>query len=166
MYRHFLLGGRGSCYLSPELLESLRLKQLQPRHEPAKSDIFALGLICVQLATLCNANLLYDLENFSFKNDRLLILLDLIRQTHSAALAELLSSMCAVDESLRPELPTIREFLSPYASDFEKHRLKIISKTMQVSKYLLPEDIHDHSSTTQARAPESVTDRVFSSRTP
>lgn len=59
-YRNFLLGGKGSCYLSPDLLISLKQRELNPEHNPRLSDIFALGMICLEMCTLSNINTCYN----------------------------------------------------------------------------------------------------------
>ncbi|CAD8049296.1 unnamed protein product [Paramecium sonneborni] len=43
---------QGQALLSPELIEQLRLKNINPVHDPSKSDIFSLGMTLLEFMTL------------------------------------------------------------------------------------------------------------------
>lgn len=70
-YRHFLLGGKGNCYLSPDLLTNLKQRDMHPDHNPRLSDIFALGMICLEMATLTDINMCYNFTEFCLNYERI-----------------------------------------------------------------------------------------------
>ena len=51
-------------YLSPALLEGLSERQLYPYHNADKSNVFALGIIIVELALLESCRPCYNLASF------------------------------------------------------------------------------------------------------
>ncbi|CAD8050470.1 unnamed protein product [Paramecium sonneborni] len=47
-----VLNKQGLALLSPELIEQLKLKNINPVHDPSKSDIFSLGMTMLEFMTL------------------------------------------------------------------------------------------------------------------
>ncbi|CAD8133726.1 unnamed protein product [Paramecium octaurelia] len=47
-----VLNKQGQALLSPELIEQLRLNNINPVHNPSKSDVFSLGMTMLELMTL------------------------------------------------------------------------------------------------------------------
>lgn len=62
VYISFMTGGSGSCYLSPKLIKSLKKRQLKPDHDSLKSHVYSLGMICLQMANLCEINDCYNFD--------------------------------------------------------------------------------------------------------
>ena len=51
-YFRSLLGNNTECYLSPKLVTALGKKEMNPKHNSYKSDIYSLGMILLKAATL------------------------------------------------------------------------------------------------------------------
>lgn len=77
------MGGKGTCYLAPELLTSLKKRQTNPELEFQACDIFSLGMICLEMATLTNVNNCYNFKNFQVNYDTLDKVLEEVKYTHS-----------------------------------------------------------------------------------
>ena len=67
VYISFMRGGSRDCYLSPKLMKALKKRDLNPDHDPLKSNVFSLGMICLQMANLCEINDCYDFESIEIK---------------------------------------------------------------------------------------------------
>ena len=44
-------------------MKALKKRDLNPDHDPLKSNVFSLGMICLQMANLCEINDCYDFES-------------------------------------------------------------------------------------------------------
>ena len=47
----------------------LRKKAMKPKHDSFKSDVYSMGMLLLQAATLKNVNDCYDRKRFCIRND-------------------------------------------------------------------------------------------------
>ena len=62
--------------LAPEQLASLKNLDHETRFDQFKADLFAIGLIIVELITLDHAKFYYNYEAMEFKSDKIQFILD------------------------------------------------------------------------------------------
>lgn len=59
-YLKMVYEGNYTTALSPQLLESLRSRELKPKHDPIKSDVFSIGITMLCACTNHHINEFYD----------------------------------------------------------------------------------------------------------
>lgn len=89
-------------YISPQLFCALAKGKPRVRYNPYKNEIFALGLLLLEIGLLCSIQQIYDFEKKSFDKYVFLLLLDNFMEIYGAndLLRELLIKMLEFDESL------------------------------------------------------------------
>ena len=89
-------------YLSPNLLKALTRQEVNPKHQPDKSDIFSLGMTLLNAATLSDCNEFYDWEKKTINEKELNECVSSLRNAYSPELLRVLESALKFDESHRP----------------------------------------------------------------
>ncbi|CAK91062.1 unnamed protein product (macronuclear) [Paramecium tetraurelia] len=108
-------------YLSPELLKELRAKNPQPNVDLVKSDVFALGLTLLELASLSSCEQYYDWISKEVHIDRIIKANDqLIQKGYSTLFTNLIYQMISEAES-RPRFTDLKEVLSNFENDINNH---------------------------------------------
>lgn len=78
--------------------------ELHTKFDQFKADMFAIGLVMVELITLDNAKFYYNYQTLEFKADKIHFLLDnLAGNRYSEALINIVKSMLEMDPKNRPE---------------------------------------------------------------
>jgi len=89
--------------LSPQLFRGLLHRNLHPSYNQHKNDIFSLGMVALEMASLVNVQTCYDFDNntinFNLVNDYL----TLVEKNYSNSLHYLIKSMLEPEEENRPE---------------------------------------------------------------
>jgi len=104
---------RGCSYLSPRELAGLKTKENTPQHSPELSDVFAVGLIALEMATMEELTSLHDYRHFRIDPVELRRLLDKAAQRYSEPFVKLLRSMLEIEEVRRVNLNVLIDHLSP-----------------------------------------------------
>lgn len=104
-YQRFLLGIEQPWYFSPEQLACLSHRERFPQYDVSKSEVFVLGLIALEAATLTAPSSLYNFEEFSISVPLLREQLEQVEVRYSEALAKTLAQMLATDAGSRPSVP-------------------------------------------------------------
>lgn len=60
-----------TIFLSPIQFKALGQKEFRPAHQPAKTDLFNLGITLLTCATLKKTDDIYDFNSFEIKQDKL-----------------------------------------------------------------------------------------------
>jgi serine/threonine protein kinase len=100
-------------YLSPELMGCLKMRQFQPKiPSQPKSDLFSLGLCCLEAALEESVSSIYDYESIEISKIRLQDYLEKLqalknRQPFSETFLSLLRSMLEFDETQRINLQDV-----------------------------------------------------------
>jgi len=92
------------CYLSPRLFEALGRQSLKANHFLYKSEVWAIGLIMLQAATLDQGPThgLYDWKLFRVDEAKLEEKLALVNPGYSKKFRDMLSYHLILDEKKRP----------------------------------------------------------------
>lgn len=104
---------RSCTYLSPKEMTALKTKELAPHHQPELSDVFAIGLVALEMATMEDLNGLHDCRNFLVDAVELKRLLDKVAHRYSQSFVKLLRSMLELEEDKRINFNLLIDQLSP-----------------------------------------------------
>ena len=116
-----------NIYLSPDLIKSLGKDLMQPLHNPYKSDIFTLGMIVLQMATLENCDDCYDFSNFSLKYDEINKKLGSLKNKYGDKLYFFVKGMLIDDEKERPDYEDLLKMLDGSYEMQKDFRIKEVS---------------------------------------
>ena len=61
----------GDVYISPEAFTELKHRNLQPNYDRKKADVFSLGLVLLEAATLQDIQVIYNFQKFEIDNHEL-----------------------------------------------------------------------------------------------
>ncbi|KRX00003.1 Protein kinase-like domain [Pseudocohnilembus persalinus] len=108
-----------AVYLSPQQFEALGQQQINPDLDQEKAQIFALGIIGLQVALLEETNSCYNFQDYSIQHDVVQAKLQQIADRYSEQLAHILISFLETDVSTRATFQEGLEQLSqhPQAKD-------------------------------------------------
>ena len=86
------MGNEYECYLSPELFKALSHRTRQMTFiEKDKSDIFSLGITCLEMAVLQNIQDLYDFDTFTIDIILLNKYLEYLKNNYSKSIYSLIT---------------------------------------------------------------------------
>lgn len=88
-------------YLSPQLVTALSQGNENPKVDFEKADIFALGLMIVEMIFQEKLDEIYDYENFNIYLNPLLEKITMIKENFGEEFAQVLISMLEIDEANR-----------------------------------------------------------------
>ena len=60
-----------SCYLSPQLFLKLKKREIRPKVNPYKSDVFSMGMVILQAVSLRDVNNCYNFKNGTMHHDEI-----------------------------------------------------------------------------------------------
>mmetsp|Transcript_37162 Transcript_37162/g.43390 ORF Transcript_37162/g.43390 Transcript_37162/m.43390 type:complete len:439 (+) Transcript_37162:49-1365(+) len=106
--------GSAQCLLSPELLQAAAKKDIHPKVDVNKSDVYSLGLCLLAAATLEKSEDLYDYDSLKFDNNLLKERIELLRERYSGFTADFITSMLEEDPNARPSFSDLNSKLLPY----------------------------------------------------
>ena len=109
-------------FLSPQQLKSLQKKEPNPRGDQFKNDIFSLGVLMLEAATLLPSEFVYNWSKHTVNYAEINKSLQLIRQRHSEFLTNIIAEMLNEDENARPSFHDLNEILSPYEVNIREMR--------------------------------------------
>lgn len=104
-------------YLSPELLRALERRELKPKHDIQKSDVFSLGMTILQAATLANCDDLYDWDKNVLKTSELNERVASVGKNYSPELQKVVESMLSPEEGARPTVSDLLKTLPRRKND-------------------------------------------------
>jgi len=120
-YHNILGDSNEKGFLSPSLMEELKRKALNPRHNRVKSDVWAVGMIALYAGSLFNTRNLYNYQEKTMDFDKLVELIEGLRSLkYSAILRNIMVEMLQINETDRPDFQELREFLSKPVDELEK----------------------------------------------
>jgi len=96
---------------SPKLLDGLRQKAWNPKHNITKSDVFALGCILLECALCKNSDELFDFKEFKLAKAVLDERKSQIQMNFSEDFQNILFKMLVLDEGKRPDFMELAELL-------------------------------------------------------
>ncbi|CAK73287.1 unnamed protein product (macronuclear) [Paramecium tetraurelia] len=105
-------------YLSPKLIQSLN-DDMQPQHNPYKSDVYSLGMIMLHLSSAHNCEDCYDLQKMRVNHQQVQRRLLILESTFSSQYIQVLRTMLLLNEDQRPDFLELRsemQSMSPPAS--------------------------------------------------
>jgi len=132
-------GGDQSIFLSPVAFDAIKKKKDEPVEDKYKADVFSLGMLILECATLKPSSLIYDYNNFSINLTLLSNRLLEVKERYPKAFYNLLRDMLRLEEDQRPDFIRIKQklvqegrfeqfILSLEAVLFEKITCLLISK--------------------------------------
>ena len=98
-------------YFSPEKLKKIKKKNLAIFYDYQKSDVFSLGIVLLEIASLTNITDCYNLENLTINEKNINKLLFRVKSYYSEAIYLLLSKMLIIEEINRPNFEKLFSFL-------------------------------------------------------
>ena len=78
-----------------------------------KSEVFSLGMIALEAATLENVQECYDMDRFLLNQDKIEELLKKVKVSYSLTVYCLIKDMLTLDHNMRPDYRTILRSLAP-----------------------------------------------------
>ncbi|CAD8149752.1 unnamed protein product [Paramecium pentaurelia] len=125
-------------YLSPQLMQSLN-DEVQPQHNPYKSDVYSLGMTMLHLSTLNNCDDCYDIPKLKVLLQQVQRRLQQIETTFSSQYVSLLRKMLLLNEDQRPDFIQLKYELQASQSSqsqfYEEQQVIQIQKALQVQNY-------------------------------
>jgi hypothetical protein len=109
-------------FLSPQQLKSLQKKEPNPRGDQFKNDIFSLGVLMLEAATLLPSEFVYNWSKQTVNYAEINKSLQQIRLRHSEFLTNIIAEMLNEDENARPSFHDLNEILSPYEVNIREMR--------------------------------------------
>ncbi|CAD8155399.1 unnamed protein product [Paramecium octaurelia] len=126
------------CYLSPQLMQSLN-DEVQPQHNPYKSDVYSLGMTMLYLSTLDNCNDCYDIPKLRVVVQQVQRRLQQMETQFSSQYVSFLKRMLLLNEDQRPDFIQLKSELKASLSSqcYEEEQVIQIKKVpiVQVQAY-------------------------------
>ncbi|CAK75462.1 unnamed protein product (macronuclear) [Paramecium tetraurelia] len=124
------------CYLSPQLMQSLN-DEVQPQHNPYKSDVYSLGMTMLYLSTLNNCNDCYDIHKLRVIVQQVQRRLQQMETSFSSQYVFLLKRMLLLNEDQRPDFIQLKYELQASQSPQFYEEEQVIQKApiVQVQAY-------------------------------
>ncbi|CAD8122863.1 unnamed protein product [Paramecium sonneborni] len=101
-YNRFLSGFEEYCYLSPELFFQLGRKVFKPEYNKEKSEVFTIGLVCLELMLQEPIQQIYNLQEYQINQE-------ILNKMLSRANNKLISRMLSMKAEDRPNYLQIYE---------------------------------------------------------
>ena len=105
------------CYLSPLLMKSLQKQEIKPKHDPYKSDVFSLGMVLLNAATLQSCDRLYEWDNFTIDQREVDQRINALDNKYSESFQNLLNDMLNFNEDSRPDFILLNEKIQASAKN-------------------------------------------------
>ncbi|CAD8063264.1 unnamed protein product [Paramecium sonneborni] len=122
-------------YLSPQLMQSLN-DQIQPQHNPYKSDVYSLGMTMLYLSTLNNCDDCYDLSRSKVIHQQVQRRLQQMEQSFSTQYVQILRNMLLLNEEQRPDFIQLKQEFQgisiPHSLQKQYHEEEEIIQSKQV----------------------------------
>jgi len=107
--------------LSPQLLEALKIKELQPRHNQVQSEVWSIGLTVLCAALNKDFEEFYDWPNYKIRFERLKDSYEIMRNIgFSEQLISTIGGCLEESEDRRSTLDEVIGFLLPYQDQIRK----------------------------------------------
>ncbi|CAD8123699.1 unnamed protein product [Paramecium sonneborni] len=87
-YNRFLSGFEEYCYLSPELFFQLGRKVFKPEYNKEKSEVFTIGLVCLELMLSEPIQQIYDFQEYQINQE---VLNDMLSRANNKLISRMLS---------------------------------------------------------------------------
>jgi len=104
--------GDQTVNLTPAAIEALKKKKSEPREDKYKVDVFCLGLVLLECATLKSSNQIYDWNNFTMNLTLLSNRLLEIKDKYSMGFYNTIKSMLRIEEDDRYDFKTLKNILN------------------------------------------------------
>ncbi|CAD8101391.1 unnamed protein product [Paramecium primaurelia] len=101
-----------SIYLSPNLVNTIRKNNWQPKHNQYKSDVFTLGMLFLHLGLNQVNNDCYNYIQGKFLEEQLNIKLQKLRIQHSQVFCDLIQMMLITQEDYRPDIIQMEQIIN------------------------------------------------------
>ncbi|CAD8120223.1 unnamed protein product [Paramecium sonneborni] len=108
-------------YLSPELLKEVRAKNSSPNVDFIKGDVFALGLVLLELASLSSCEQYYDWVSKEVHIDKIIKANDLLLQRGYSTLFTNLIYQMISEVAIRPRFTDLNEVLSHFENEINNN---------------------------------------------
>ncbi|CAD8067168.1 unnamed protein product [Paramecium sonneborni] len=148
-------------YLSPQLMQSLN-DEVQPQHNPFKSDVYSLGMTMLHLTTLNNCDECYDLPRSKVLHQQVQRRLQQIESSFTTQYVQFLRNMLLLNEDQRPDFIQLKQELqgmsapqSPQKPYYEEEQV-IQSKKAPIIQVQSYEQAVESFSIQQPQAPQIV----------
>ncbi|EAR88463.1 kinase domain protein (macronuclear) [Tetrahymena thermophila SB210] len=123
-YKRLLIGVSDTNYLSPQLFYQMEHRIANPEHNETISDIFSLGLICLEMASMRSIQGIYDPETFQIQEEKVeKIIYQMKEDKYSESLIELILRMLQIEENDRINPYQIQQYLDPIRDSYQNIKL-------------------------------------------
>lgn len=103
--------GDQSCLLTPVALEAIKKKQNEPLQDRFRADVFSLGMVLLEAATLKKSSSIYDWNNYTMNLNSFSNRLLEVKNRYSNEVYELLRWMLRLEENQRPDFIQLKKHL-------------------------------------------------------
>ena len=107
-YQNILTNYMEKGLLSPALMKGLRNKDVNVKHDPIKSDVFAVGLIILYAGSLFNTRELYNYQAKTFDYNVCFEILNELKDKYSCIFINILGEMLQESEQNRPDFQELQ----------------------------------------------------------
>jgi serine/threonine protein kinase len=118
-YKQFIYGSSEYCYLSPELFLAFGKRTQKITHDD-KSEIFALGVVCIEAMGLQHPESIYNYNEFTLNTQEIDNLLNRQKDRYSPKLINLIRSMLIIDKDARWGYQQILDYIKPYKGELKR----------------------------------------------
>ncbi|CAD8213007.1 unnamed protein product [Paramecium octaurelia] len=138
-YNRFLSGFEEYCYLSPELFFQLGRKVFKPEYNKEKSEVFTIGLVCLELILQEQIQKIYDFQEYKINQE-------VLNEMLSRANNKLVSRMLSFKPEDRPN----------YLQIYEESIVELMQQSMNSNnKVIIPNNpadiLNEHAIEIQSR---------------
>ena len=127
---HSIRSGQQFCYISPELLGSIRSNNKEPNLLPSmlyRSDVFSLGMTFLYAALLEEPWDCYDCSQYRFNSDALAARYRAVKKRYPGQFANLMRQLIKLDPNDRPDFVDLVLNLDSYKQKSESDDLEFVS---------------------------------------
>lgn len=105
------------CPLAPEQLMSIQKQETNPDHDHQATEVWAIGILTLTLATLSSEGVLYDWRRYTIDKRGLAHLLDIVQRKYSPLFFNMVKKCLDFDPEKRPNLARVISYINQRKED-------------------------------------------------
>lgn len=141
-YQRMLYDRSVKAPLSPNLLEQLKEKKVNPTYDPSKEESWALGMTSLCAATNTNLDYYYDWKVPEIRWHNIHDKLDSLDGQYSKQTKGFIQSCLEETEERRSSLEDHERFLKPYTKEIVEHKLDFKTRNVNTSQTIVNPGTH------------------------